>query len=126
MDILAQYSWCCQNVLAQNLSMLYGYFGRIFLNVVGIFSTTNFVALWIFWPNILGAAKMFWHKIYQCCTDILAGYFWIFCGYLARQVSWLYGYFGTIFSVLSGCFGTKFINAVRIFWQDISRCSTDI
>jgi hypothetical protein len=36
----------------------------------------------MFWHNIGGGARMFWHKIYRCSTDILAGYFSVFYGYL--------------------------------------------
>jgi hypothetical protein len=39
---------CCQDVVAQNLSVLNEHFGRILLGVVRIFSTRSFVALRIF------------------------------------------------------------------------------
>jgi len=62
---------CSTDVLTQNSSVLYGYFGRILLDVVRIISTTNFVAL-----------RIFWHDISRSCQDALA-----------QNSSVLYGHF---------------------------------
>jgi len=56
---------------------------------------------------------------------MLAGYFTVLYGYLARQVSVLYGYFGRILVGMVKIFSTKCFVALRIFRQNISRCCQD-